>query len=110
MLGNLLGKPCCIRLVLLDVSLKDLNHLIGLLDCTLLLDGRVVAELLVGSELHLLLMLLLLALLYHTIQELYDFLHWGYARPTGNYRRGSAEQNKKCQVHAHCQPSVLAKL
>merc|ERR1719313_2221358 len=47
---------------------------LGLLDRALLLHGGVVAELLVRSELHLLLVLLLLSLLGHALKELDHFL------------------------------------
>merc|ERR1719262_466090 len=83
MLCNLFGKLCRIRFVFLNVSLKDLNHLICLLDCTLLLNSGVIAELLVCCELHLLFMLLLFAFLDHAIQELNDFLHRCYSRRMG---------------------------
>merc|ERR1719263_2372139 len=68
--GDLLRERRGIRLSLLDGSRQLLHLGVRLLNRTLLLDRRVIAELLVRSELHLLLVLLLLALLGHALQEL----------------------------------------
>merc|ERR550514_2227642 len=73
-LGDLLRKRRSVRLGLLDRSHELLHLCRRLLDGTLLLHGGVVAELLVRSELHLLLVLLLLSLLGHALKELDHFL------------------------------------
>ena len=71
-LGNLLRQRGSIRLGLLDRSDELLHLRRRLLDRTLLLNRGVIAELLVRSELHLLLVLLLLSLLGHALEELDD--------------------------------------
>merc|ERR1719182_55768 len=75
--GDLLRESRGIRLSLLDGSRELLHLRVRLLDRALLLHRRVVAELLVGRELHLLLVLLLLALLRHALEELDHLLHRG---------------------------------
>merc|ERR1719182_467484 len=76
--GDLLRERRGIRLSLLDRGRELLHLRVRLLDRALLLHRGVVAELLVRSELHLLLVLLLLALLRHTLKELDDLLHRGH--------------------------------
>merc|ERR1719236_172170 len=76
--GDLLRERRGIRLRLLDSSRQLLHLGVRLLDRTLLLHRRVIAELLVRGELHLLLVLLLLALLGHALQEPNDLLDRSY--------------------------------
>merc|ERR1719261_1240386 len=79
-LGDLLGKRGSIRLVLLDRRDQLLHLRSSLLDGALLFNRGVIAELLVCSELHLLLVLFLLPLLGHSLQQLDDLLHRGNLR------------------------------
>mmetsp|Transcript_47425 Transcript_47425/g.106697 ORF Transcript_47425/g.106697 Transcript_47425/m.106697 type:complete len:242 (+) Transcript_47425:1106-1831(+) len=75
MASNLLGEPCRIRGVLLDVSFQHVNFLVCLSDVPLLVDGSVIAELLICSKLHLLVVLFLLAVVEHTLEQRYHLLH-----------------------------------
>ena len=54
MFCNLLGGLGCNRRVRLNVCLEHVYLLVGLFNCTLLLNGCVVTGLLVGGKLHLL--------------------------------------------------------
>merc|ERR1719426_358045 len=93
-LGNLLRQRGSVRLGLLDRSDELLHLRRRLLDGTLLLNRGVIAELLVRSELHLLLMLLLLSLLGHALEELDDLLHGSHLLVRLN-GRSQCEQNSK---------------
>ena len=73
-LGDFLRQSSSVCLCLLDSGDELLHLRRRLLDRALLLNGRVVAELLVRSELHLLLVFLLLPLLGHALEELNDLL------------------------------------
>merc|ERR1719337_3410 len=79
-LGDLLGKRGSISLVLLDRRDQLLHLRSSLLDGALLFNRGIIAELLVCSELHLLLVLLLLPFLGHSLQQLDDLLHRGNLR------------------------------
>merc|ERR1719375_504125 len=92
-LGNLLGKRGSISLVLLDRRDQLLHLCSSLLDGALLLNCGIIAELLVSSELHLLLVLFLLPLLGHSLQQLDDLLH------RGNLRRNDKSEQTQ---NTHC--------
>mmetsp|Transcript_147551 Transcript_147551/g.260171 ORF Transcript_147551/g.260171 Transcript_147551/m.260171 type:complete len:222 (-) Transcript_147551:142-807(-) len=73
--SNFLGEFISGRLGLGNIGLQDCYLLCGLLDGSSLCSAGVVAPLLVGRELHLLLVHLLLALRFHALHELNYLLH-----------------------------------
>jgi hypothetical protein len=97
-LGNLLCEGRCIGLGFLDRRSELLDEAVCLLDRTLLFDRCVVAELLVRRELHLLLLLLLLALLEHPLEQLDDLLDRGNCCST--------DQQQECDTHLCCVPNL----
>merc|ERR1719506_2917602 len=98
-LGDLLREGGRVSLGLLDRSDQLLHLRSGLLDSALLLNGSIVAELLVCGELDLLLVFLLFALLGHPLQELDDLLdrsdlHGGHeCEQAQNSHRGDNERD-----------------
>merc|ERR1719149_432661 len=93
------GGLSCVRL---NVSLQCVDLLIGLRNSASLLDAGVITELLVGSELHLLIVLLLLTFLKHALHQLDDFLHWRYLRLCSTYTMcRQAKQDKRESRHGY---------
>mmetsp|Transcript_4083 Transcript_4083/g.8884 ORF Transcript_4083/g.8884 Transcript_4083/m.8884 type:complete len:251 (+) Transcript_4083:1354-2106(+) len=72
---DLLCKAGSVRAQLRDLCRQHINLLLSLLDGASLFSASVITELLVGSELHLLLVLLLLTLRLHACQHFDDLLH-----------------------------------
>merc|ERR1740123_1373971 len=72
---NLLCQSSSISRVLCNVCLQNLDGLSSFLDSPLLLNRRIIAELLICCELDLLFVFLLLALHTHALQKLDYFLH-----------------------------------
>merc|ERR1719506_3651968 len=103
-LGNLLRQRGSVRLGLLDRSDELLHLRRRLLDRTLLLSRGVIAELLVRSELHLLLVLLLLSLLGHALEELDHLLNRSHLLVQINGR----SQGEKKSKHPHLSPQGRA--
>merc|ERR1719395_69007 len=93
-LGNFLRQSGSVRLGLLDRSDELLHLRRRLLDRTLLLNRGVIAELLVSSELHLLLVLLLLSLLGHALEELDDLLNGSHLLMHVNGRSQREQRSK----------------
>mmetsp|Transcript_83924 Transcript_83924/g.215988 ORF Transcript_83924/g.215988 Transcript_83924/m.215988 type:complete len:217 (+) Transcript_83924:3-653(+) len=98
MLCDLLRQLSSVCRVGHDVRLEHGNRLGGLLDGALLLHAGVVTELLVRCELDLLLVLLVLALGGHVLQELDDLLHRRHLGPVRHTCKGHHEG----QTHLHC--------
>mmetsp|Transcript_92272 Transcript_92272/g.266310 ORF Transcript_92272/g.266310 Transcript_92272/m.266310 type:complete len:462 (+) Transcript_92272:768-2153(+) len=101
-LRDLLRQLRRIRGVLLNICLQNLDGLLGLLDRALLVHSRVVAELLVRRKLHLLLMLLLLALGHHVLQQLDHLLHRRDRRPDICGQGAPEDKGGSSRESLHC--------
>merc|ERR1740123_2444661 len=104
---NLLCQSSSISRVLCNVCLQNLDGLSGFLDSTLLLNRRIIAELLVCGELDLLFVFLLLALHAHALQKLDDFLHRCYRRCTSCAKQRS---HQSCSNELHLREDENAEM
>mmetsp|Transcript_39902 Transcript_39902/g.113018 ORF Transcript_39902/g.113018 Transcript_39902/m.113018 type:complete len:222 (+) Transcript_39902:1321-1986(+) len=104
---DLRRQPLRLRLGLLELRAEQPLLLQHLVEALLLLRRDVGAELLEGGVLHLLLVLLLLRLRHHALEQLHDLLHGGDPLPGFQggaevRERTDGEAAQECRRRLHC--------